>query len=67
MRFKRRFRHHRQRRTEGATVGTYTDIVCLVGDSGSGTTGNFAADLFSSTAVIQSATIGGDSSLTVIF
>ncbi len=52
---------------KGATVGTYTDIVCLVGDSGSGTTGNFAADLFSSTAVIQSATIGGDSSLTVIF
>ena len=52
---------------KGTTVGTYTDIVCISGDSGTGTTGNFANDLFSSTAVITSATIGGDSSLTVTF
>ncbi len=52
---------------KGLTVGTYTDIVCLSGDAGTGTSGDFLTDLGSSTAVISSATIGGDSSLTVSF
>ncbi len=52
---------------KGLTVGTYTDVVCLSGDAGTGTSGDFLTDLGSSTAIISSATIGGDSSLTVSF
>jgi hypothetical protein len=52
---------------KGLNVGTYTELACLSSDSGTGTTGNFLNDLGSPTAVIQSATIGGDSSLTVNF
>ena len=49
------------------TVGTYDDVVCLSGDHGTGTTGNFLADLYSPTAVVTSGTVGGSSSLTVVF
>ena len=52
---------------KGLVVGTYTELACLSGDAGTGTTGNFLNDLGSSTAVITSATVGGDSSLTVTF
>ena len=48
-------------------VGTYTDDVCLSGDTGTGTSGNFLTDLGSSTATIQTAIIGGASSLTATF
>ena len=34
-------------------VGTYTDDVCLSGDTGTGTSGNFLTDLGSSTATIR--------------
>ncbi len=50
----------------GVAVGTYTDIICLTSDSGTGTTGNFVNDLGSSTATISTATIGGNSALTII-
>jgi len=52
---------------KGANVGTYEELACLSNDAGPGTTGNFLSDLLGSTAVIQSATVGGDSSLTVAF
>ncbi len=52
---------------KSANVGTYDEVVCLSGDAGTGTSGSFLADLGSSTAVIASATVGGDSSLTVTF
>ena len=50
---------------KAVNVATYEELACLSGDSGPGTSGDFLTDLFSSTAVIQSATVGGDSSLTV--
>ena len=37
---------------KGLTVATYTDTVCLSGDTGTGTTGDFSSDLSSPTAVI---------------
>jgi hypothetical protein len=52
---------------KGATVATYEELACLSDDSGPGTTGNFLDDLLGSSAVIQTATIGGDSTLTVTF
>jgi hypothetical protein len=52
---------------KGANAGTYEELACLSNDAGPGTTGNFLNDLLSSTAVIQSATVGGDSSLTITF
>ena len=48
-------------------VGTYVDNACLSSDTGTGTTGNFFNDLLSSTATIQTAIVGGSSSLTVTF
>ena len=48
-------------------VGTYTDNVCLSGDTGTGTSGNFLTDLGSSTATIATATVGGASLLNVTF
>jgi hypothetical protein len=50
-----------------ANVGTYDELACLSSDAGPGTTGNFLNDLLGSTAVIQSATVGGVSSLTITF
>ena len=50
-----------------SAVGTYTDDACLSSDTGPGTTGNFFNDLLSSTATIQTAIVGGSSSLTVTF
>jgi hypothetical protein len=53
---------------KSATVGTYDELVCLSNDTGPNTTGNFLNDLLITPgAVIQSATVGGDSSLTVTF
>jgi hypothetical protein len=48
------------------TVGTYTELVCLSSDTGVGTSGSFLTDLGSSTALIQTAVVGGDSSLTIV-
>jgi hypothetical protein len=48
-------------------VGTYTELACLSSDTGVGTSGSFLTDLGSSTALIQTAVVGGDSSLTIVF
>ena len=54
-----------------ATGLTYTDNVCLAGDTGINTTGNFETDLFADASsgpannTIKTATIGGGSSLVV--
>jgi hypothetical protein len=52
---------------KGNTVATYTDTTCLTGDAGTGTTGDFFADLTSPSTVITGATIGGASNLTFTF
>ena len=52
---------------KGLTVATYTDTVCLSGDTGTGTSGDFSSDLSSPTAVIATAIVGGSSTLTVTF
>ncbi|HEY4928933.1 MAG TPA: hypothetical protein VIH95_07255 [Acidimicrobiales bacterium] len=52
---------------KGLTVATYTDTTCLVSDTGTGTTGDFFADLTSPSTIITGATIGGASNLTVTF
>ena len=48
-------------------VATYTATVCLSGDAGTGTTGNFFNDLTAPNTIITSATVGGPSNLTVTF
>ncbi len=48
-------------------VGTYTDNVCISSDTGTNTSGNFLADLGSSTATIATAIIGGASLLNATF
>jgi len=50
--------------TTFAGAGHVLIVTCLVGDSGTGTTGSFSADLSSPTAVIASATIAGASAMT---
>jgi hypothetical protein len=52
---------------KGLTVATYTGTVCLSGDTGTGTTGNFFNDLTSPTTIIATAMVGGSSNLTVTF
>lgn len=52
---------------KGLVVGTFDDLVCISGDAGTGTTGNFLTDLFSPTAIVTSGTVGGNSALTVVF
>jgi hypothetical protein len=50
----------------GASTGlNYDDLVCLSSDSGTGTSGDFLTDLGSATAVIASATVGGNSNLAI--
>jgi hypothetical protein len=49
-----------------ANVGTYTELACLSNDAGTNTTGSFLNDLLASNTVITSATVGGDSSLTIV-
>ena len=48
-------------------VATYTDTVCISGDAGTGTTGDFFNDLGSPLTTITSATVGDASALTVTF
>ena len=51
---------------KGADVGTYAELVCLSDDAGTNTTHDFFLDLLSSSTVITSATVGGDSSLKIV-
>jgi hypothetical protein len=48
-----------------STAG-FTATVCLTGDSGPGTTGNFIGDILGGTATVTTATIGGADSQIVI-
>ncbi len=48
---------------KGATIGTYSQLECIINDAGTGTTGNLATDILSPTAVITGITIGGPNSV----